>query len=104
MKTFKYNEVECYLEIAGYANNGNMAIVLRVAEGPLQDAHYGTATVNLHPVDDDYGFLDYNNMPLIPGIFESLGIAKPTGIKARSGYCSYPLYQFDMNVLREYTI
>lgn len=104
MKTFKYLETECYLEIAGYANNGNMAIVLRVAEGPLQDAHYGTATINIHPVDDNYGFLDYNNMPLIPGIFERLGIAKFTGIKAESGYCRYPLYEFNMEKLREYTI
>lgn len=104
MKTFNYNGVECYIEINSYASNGNMAVILRVAEGHLQDAHYGTATVNLHPLDDNCGFLDYNNMPLIPGIFERLGIAKPTGIKAQSGYCSYPLYQFDMAKLREYTI
>lgn len=104
MKTLNYNGVECYLKVSNYANNGNMAVMLMVAEEALQDALYGVATVNLHPVDDDYGFLDYNNMPLITGIFERLGIAKPTGIKAQSGYCSYPLYRFDMNVLREYTI
>lgn len=102
MKTFKYNDVECYLKVANYMN-GNIAVILMVAEEPIVDAVYGTATVNLHPVDDNFAFLDYNNMPLICGIFERLEIAKPTGIKAQSGYCSYPLYQFNMNVLREYT-
>ena len=103
MKTFKYLETECYLKLSNYRNNQNMAVMLMVAEGTLEGALYGVATVNLHPVDDDYAFIDYNNMPLIPGLFEKLGIAKPTGIKAQSGYCNYPLYQFNMNVLREYT-
>ncbi len=45
-------------------------------------------------------YIDTNNCP--PAVrFLTLGLAKDTGFTKTSGYCQYPLWQFDEQFLRE---
>ncbi len=44
-------------------------------------------------------YVDINNFPDAKHLIES-GIAKDTGFTKRSGFCVYPLWEFDENFLR----
>ena len=58
--------------------------------------------MNLCEGAPDYcGYLDTNNMSEIERFIKENGIGEFTGWKQRSGFCSYPLYKFDPEKLRE---
>lgn len=61
---------------------------------------YATVTVNLpHALflqDETHAFVDTNNHEALCSWLVEQGIAAPTGISVRSGYCSYPLMEFDL--------
>ena len=46
-------------------------------------------------------YVDTNNCPWAPEWIEENGLGRNTGKRARSGYCTYPLYQFDMKRIDE---
>lgn len=74
---------------------GGMAVCAYLRNGePWSDI-----TVNIpgHSISDDTAFIDTNNNPWAEEFLVENGIAKPTGLTARSGYCIYPLYKFDMS-------
>ena len=59
-------------------------------------------TVNLLSSVPPYcAFVDTNNMPELEDFLVENGIAEFTGLEQKSGYCSYPLYQFDVEKMRE---
>lgn len=77
---------------------GNLAIQLYYDEGP-----FARLTVNL-PESDALGeagfaFIDTNNVPWAEQFLADTGLAQKTCLYAHSGYCDYPLYQFDLNAL-----
>ena len=103
---------EVKIEYASYNCNGTLALQLftkpdedemgyysqfgRMAKDPYQSP-YGIATVNLP--DSEYlsvneQFVDENNLPGIGKWLKDKGIAEPTGLTARSGYCQYQAYRF----------
>lgn len=55
---------------------------------------WASITVNLGGGDDKYAFIDTNNFPEACKFLEQNGLAKPTGLEGRSGFCTYPLYEF----------
>jgi hypothetical protein len=64
----------------------------------MEDGPIATITVCL---DDDrlepnQSYVDTNNCPWAPEWIEENGLGRNTGKRARSGYCTYPLYEFDM--------
>jgi len=80
-----------------YPNKNLGIIMLDEYEQPV-----GSITVNLpdEKIEKDCGFIDVNNLG--EGILEFLdvyNIAKPTGYAAKSGFCEYPLYKFNMSEL-----
>ena len=90
MKTYDYNGTKVYLQKEQYRNNGTLAVLMFKEDGEL----YGNVTVNLNHLlqSEDMAFLDENNMPGI-GIWlrkKKLGI--DMGVRAASGFCTYPLY------------
>ena len=89
-KYYNYNGRDVTLQKEAYRNNGTLAVIMTQRDGST----YGVATVNLcHPLQSDTtAFLDENNLPGIGKWIEANGLGKPTGLKARSGYCEYPLY------------
>ena len=68
---------------------------------------YGVATVNVPSVTGicefigikNAAYMDTNNFPWVTEFLDK-GIAKDTGFTRRSGFCEYPLYQFDENWLK----
>ena len=107
-------EHEVKLEYASYNCNGTLALQMfckpdeeelafceqfgRMKDDPFQ-VPYGIATVNL-PESEMLGlseqFVDENNLPGIGKWLQDNGIAKPTGVKAFSGYCCYEAYRFNV--------
>ena len=97
MKTYKldtdFGNYEVIIERKFYGN-GNLAIL-------LTDARDGDAiakiTTNLFDLPDDLAFLDTNNCPWAEDFVEKYGIAENTGKTAKSGFCTYPLYRFNLS-------
>ena len=46
-------------------------------------------------------FIDTNNVPEAESFLVKYDLAYPTGHRAESGFCLYPLYQFDIDKLSE---
>ena len=97
----------CYVDIANYmANPNSIALQLTCLDGEPM----AMTTVNLgYGLDFGLAFLDTNNVPLekLKDFLEKTG-AEPVKnhngkeVTARSGYCEYPLYKFDLDKLKEF--
>lgn len=89
---------EVKLDINQYANNHCLYLGLSTVKGEP----YGSITVNLEGKVPDYcGYVDTNNMPEIENFIKKYELGEFTGISEKSGFCSYPLYLFDVEKLRE---
>lgn len=91
-----------------YTNNNRFAIgtVCETSEGTEP---YANLTVNLVdetiPFDTDevaYGFVDTNNWPEGEEFIKRFGLGEKTEFVGHSGYCTYPLYRFDKQLVQEY--
>lgn len=92
-------DIEVHLLVCSYQDD-NIAIMLYEKSGEC----LGAATVNLgflEKLPKYCGFLDTNNLKNIERFFEEYNLGEFTGITAKSGYCQYPLYQFNVDKLRE---
>lgn len=83
-----------------YADNDTLAIILDdPKEGP-----FGAITVNIEAsdflADQTHAFVDTNNCPWAEEFIAKHGFGKPVGLMGESGYCMYPLYEFDLEKLR----
>lgn len=98
-------EVDVAIRIQSYVCNGKLAIEMGVWDEEIRAIEaFGTLTVNLPDFDwiaDNEAFLDTNNYPYAENFVRDHKLAVPTGRMARSGYCLYPLYRFDLERLRE---
>ena len=83
-----------------YDSNKSFAVTMEIKEGDEAWAPYAALTVNIEPESDRFvgttkAFVDTNNLgSSVVGWLEDNGIAKATGIEARSGYCTYPQVEF----------
>lgn len=92
--------MEVELQVSWYVNNGGIYVGLFSMEEDFPEP-YGDLTVNLGAVPDYCAFLDVNNMPGIAEFVEENGLARPLNITVPSGFCRYPLYEFNKEKLRE---
>ena len=103
MKTFTYRflgeDYELAFYVGSYTNNGNMAIQLIL---PKEEDVWGDLTVNLDFLMPGFAFVDTNNNSNIEKILKKHGFAKPTGTTRVSGFCEYPLYEFDLEKMKPY--
>ena len=77
--------------------NGNQAILLQTeSSGVTED--FAVITVNFPDelLSPGQAYLDTNNMPGIEQFIEQHKLGKPNGRKKTSGFCTYPLYDFDL--------
>lgn len=95
-----YGKEEVTISREKYAADGTCAIQLWCDEGP-----YATLTVclDLGPKTkaakkehENLGFVDTNNCPWAPAFIKKYGFGRPTIMSKSSGYCTYPLYRFDL--------
>lgn len=90
------------IHIDTYTASGSLAIELNTKEEP-----FAMLTVCL---TDDIGipyflregeaFVDTNNNPWAEKFIKDNGLGEPTGRVVQSGWCSYPLYRFNLKKLR----
>lgn len=85
---------EVRVNITKYTSNDNLAIQLWCDEGP-----YALLTVNLNEkLPFNRAYVDTNNLPTAKEFIEENNLGKEIGVKV-SGYCAYPLYEFNMERL-----
>ncbi len=91
----------CILCMNRYANNGHVALsIFSLTDGP-----FANLTVNLPEADGfpkNFSFVDTNNFPEGEDLIYELGIGKVTNFRTSSGFCVYPLYEFDEKAIRKY--
>lgn len=95
-KTYKVR-----MEKSSYQSNGTLAVALIMdTEEP-----FGMITVNIAPsdifADEKAAFIDTNNCPWAKEFLIENKIAFECGVSAGSGYCTYPLFEFDIDKLGE---
>lgn len=95
-ENFEEEEVQIERHLYKYGNRLMLGLI-GVYDGEREP--YATLTVNLENeenVDVNEAFVDVNNLTDARGFIERYGLGVPTGRIARSGYCEYPLYRFDL--------
>lgn len=86
------------IRIATYGSNDNLAILLdSPTEGP-----FARLTVNIDELPEGYAYVDTNNCPWAEEFIKEHKLGEPTNLCGHSGYCTYPLYKFDLQKLKEY--
>lgn len=89
------------LTVNTYMNNKSLYVGLTTVEDGFPEP-YGDVTVNLIDSVPSYcAFVDTNNMPEVEDFLVKNRIAECTGLEQKSGFCSFPLYLFDAEKLRE---
>lgn len=92
----KYNGHELEIRKSTYISGGNLALIL-FEEGQV----YATLTTNLgRPLPENYAFVDPNNVPWVEDFIEEFQLGEPLGLSEVSGFCSYPLYRFDLSTIK----
>lgn len=99
--TTQYGEQkEVKFEISRYLSNNCIYIGLLTKEEDGFEP-YGNVTVNMRGKVPDYcGYVDTNSMPELEEFLVHYGIGTFTGLTQQSGFCTYPLYRFDADTLR----
>ena len=94
-------KVKLELEINAYMNNNRMYIGLVEVDGEYPEP-FADLTVNIDAPCPDYcGYVDINNCPELEDFIVQHGLGEFTGLVGSSGFCSYPLYMFNVEKLRE---
>ena len=80
-----------------YSSNDRLALFLVSENGE----DFADITVNLPraPCPPDCGYLDTNNSPWLESFVTDNGLGEPTGTMGFSGFCSYPQYRFDLELI-----
>ena len=89
------------IRISSYPGNKALYIGL-VSNTDGYDEPYGDVSVNLaHAAPEYCAYVDTNNMPELEKFITDNRLGEFTGMTQGSGFCSYPLYLFDADRLRE---
>lgn len=97
-----YSSAKVICTTEKYTENDTLAVVILCVEDGVVTEPYAVLTVNLsNPFaqSDTRAFVDTNNNGFwgCEDFIKKNMLAKPVGINGRSGYCSYPLYDFDLS-------
>lgn len=91
-----YHNRKFKMHCDGYAANDNLAIHLfEVGEGP-----YCSLTVNIQNLPAEQFALDTNNFPEAEVFCIANRIARPTEQILTSGYCRYPVYELEPEIIK----
>lgn len=92
------------LSLSMYVGNGNLYMGMSYYDPDLGWDHYGDVTVNVTENSLPYLFsaIDTNNngQNVVDFLVEN-GIARPTGIDLQSGFCRYPVMEFEAGMLEK---
>lgn len=102
---FEYQGSEIYLELGEYASDTDViALTMYTAD---DNEYFATLSVNLSehiPLEPNQTFIDTNNLSDAEKFLSSIDGARPVmnngnPVTGHSGYCEYPLYEFDNDLL-----
>lgn len=98
----EFKEVMVSLTVECYTANNRLAVQLWVNDEDGLEP-FSLLTVNLPdaPIIKNGAYLDTNNLKYAEKFVCQHGLATKTGMYASSGYCTYPLYTFDMEQLKK---
>ena len=104
----QYGDQEVSIRVDKYMYNNTLAIHLICENEEDKGCPYGSLTVNLPVSDklasDTKAFVDVNNMGKeIIAFIEDNKLGSYAGIVGSSGFCTYPLYEFDLNRLKQFS-
>lgn len=97
--TFRGHTSTVTVRVNSYLDNKNLYVGLTLHEDGYPEP-FGDMSVNIDDLPPFSAALDTNNLPYVAEFVVREGLAKPTGINLSSGYCQYPVYQFDPEALR----
>lgn len=84
-----------------YANNDSLALSLITEEGEP----FANLTVNIMDsmiwADDTCAFVDTNNCPWAEEFITENGLGEYMEIRGASGFCTYPLYKFNLKEIEK---
>ena len=106
MKTYKLTAwgktYDVQIRKSRYTENKNLALIVDYFDEDYQGwMPYANMTVNLGPLSDGFAYVDANNCPWAEELIAVSGIGTPVGAWKASGWCMYPLYQFDVDSIEE---
>ena len=93
---------DCWLEVGKYAYDSGPAITIcngedgAVARITVCIKHAGT-------MDESSSFVDTNNCPWAEDFIAEYELGEFANAYQQSGFCTYPLYKFDMEQVWRYT-
>lgn len=85
-------------KIDKYTTYKNLCISLVEENG----SPFSCLTVNLIQLPENYAFVDTNNMPSAEEFIKKYELGKSVDQWYTSGFCSYPLYVFDIEKIKEF--
>lgn len=91
---------DCFLEVGRYQADNSLAVQLfSKTEGPI-----ATLTVCLcdNHLKENESYVDTNNCPWVVDFLEGKELAKLSDKVRLSGYCVYPVMEFDREKLKEF--
>lgn len=99
-------EYQLKIEIRKYAINDNLCIQLLYYDDEFESyMPYATLTTNLDgKLGDGCAYVDTNNCPWAIPLIEKYKLGEYCGTMKQSGFCSYPLYKFDLDALAKHSI
>lgn len=83
-----------------YMDNNTLAVCLYTEDGEP----YADLTVNLEDsmANCEMAYVDTNNCPWADNFIKDNGLGEPTGKVGKSGFCTYPLYKFNLDMMAKY--
>lgn len=98
--------IPVYFNIEEYVNSSSLALELIDDSNPKCHEPYAGVTVclpasNLLENKATDAYIDTNNFPKVEDFLIKNNIAKPLGYSAMSGFCVYPAYRFNLEVIKD---
>ena len=91
---------DCFLDLDRYRADRTLAINIYNET----DGHIATITKCLDTPGNarNESYIDENNCPWAADFIKAYNLGEHTGKWVQSGYCTYPLYRFNMDELKKY--
>ena len=96
---------ETCIEFSTYLCGGGISLeILDITDHGLEP--YAPLTVNIPESRANFGcaFVDTNNFSAAEKLIKDYKLGTPTGHFARSGFCTYPEYRFNLNEIKKHCI
>lgn len=104
MKTYlletDYGTHGVYFSLDRYRHNDSLAIELIDSEDNCPYARITVCIDNPFKLAHNESFVDTNNCPWAEKFIKDNELGKPAGKVWYSGFCTYPLYEFNLDKLR----